>query len=85
MRLKLSQEKVDPHPFRTLAIFLGSGIGMFVLGLSVLLLVLASYTSFRVDSTTLYFYVLVGGAGGLFGFERWMYYESGGVNPFHDN
>jgi len=81
----MSQEKVDEHPWRTLAIFLASGTSIFTLGLSILLGVLIYFGGLRFDQSILYFYPLLAGAGALFGFERWVYYESGGVNPFHDH
>jgi hypothetical protein len=79
----LPEEKVDEHPYRTLAKFLAAGTGIFVLGLFILLSSI-SYAGYKLDSSVIYFYPLMAGAGALFGFERWLYYESGGVNPFHD-
>jgi hypothetical protein len=79
----LPQEKVDEHPWRTLAKFLAAGTGVFVLGFF-LLVTAVSYAGYKPDTSVVYFYLLMAGAGALFGFERWMYYESGGVNPFHD-
>ena len=38
----------------------------------------------RLDSSLANFYPIVGFAGAVFGFERWLACESGGVNPFHD-
>ncbi len=77
-------ERIDPHPWRTLLVFVVAGTGIFVLGIFLLLSVLVDYGGVRFDSSVFYFYPLMAGAGALFGLERWMHYESGGVNPFHD-
>jgi hypothetical protein len=77
-------ERKDNHPIRTLLLFLGAGAGIFALGLFVILLAISGVGHSKVDSSMSEFYPLVAGAGALFGLERWMYYESGGVNPFHD-
>ncbi len=66
-----------------MGVLLAAGTGIFVLGLF-LVLSLLSYAGYGLDSSVLDFYPLMGGAGALFGFERWLAYESGGVNPFHD-
>ncbi len=66
-----------------MGVLLAAGTGIFVLGLF-LVLSLLSYAGYGLDSSVLNFYPLMGGAGALFGFERWLAYESGGVNPFHD-
>jgi hypothetical protein len=79
----MSAEKVDEHRYRTLAIFLAAGAAIFSGALFVLLFALGM-GGYKLDSSVNYFYLLMAGAGGLFGLERWMYHESGGVNPFHD-
>jgi len=80
----LNQEKEDKHPFRTLLIFIAAGGCLFTLGLFLLLTFITVFGGINMDSSVLDFYPLMAGAGALFGFERWWYHESGGVNPFHD-
>lgn len=80
----LEPEKVDKHPIRSLLIFVAAGSGIFAFGLFLLLTAMSVYGGIRLDSSVLNFYPLMAGAGALFGFERWWYHESGGVNPFHD-
>jgi hypothetical protein len=80
----LASEKLDKHPYRTLVVFLAAGSSIFTLALFLLLYLITGVGGYRLDSSVVDFYPLLAGAGALFGFERWMYYESGGVNPFHD-
>ncbi len=80
----VSAEKLDRHPFRTLLLFLALGSGIFSAGLFLILFSVGSVGHTNLDPTAVYFYPVVAGAGALFGLERWLYYESGGVNPFHD-
>lgn len=80
----MSIEKIDEHPLRTLVVFLAAGTSIFTLGFSLLFGVLIRFGGIKTDPTMLYFYPILAFAGGLFGLERWMSYESGGVNPFHD-
>jgi hypothetical protein len=80
----LSTDELDKHPIRRLGIFLAAGTGIFVGGLFLFLTFITVVGGMRFDSSILNFYPLMACAGGIFGFERWWAYESGGVNPFHD-
>jgi len=80
----MAPEKLDKHPYRTLVLFLAAGCGIFAGALFFILYLLMGIGGYNLDASVVNFYPLMAGAGGLFGFERWLYYESGGVNPFHD-
>jgi hypothetical protein len=80
----LNESPPEKHPYRTLAISLTFGVGIFVGGLYGLLMMMA-LAGIRLDSSIVNFYWIIAGCGALFGFERWLYHEQGGVNPFHDN
>lgn len=79
----MNSESVDRHQIRTLLISLAAGTGMFVIGFFLIIFVLTAYGHLKFDPSVIDFYPLIAGAGALFGFERWWYNESGGVNPFH--
>ena len=64
--------------------FLAAGVSIFAFGFTLLLWVLIHFAAYKPDVSVLYFYALLALAGALFGLERWMYHESGGVNPFYD-
>lgn len=76
-------EPLDRHPLRTLVLALAAGCALFVALLFVTLTALA-FGGVGLDSSVVDFYPLMAIAGAVFGFERWLAYESGGVNPFHD-
>lgn len=77
------EEAPDKHPIRTLVIALAAGSLVFVAALFATLSLLY-WGGVRLDSSVVYFYPLMAIAGAVFGFERWLAHESGGVNPFHD-
>ena len=73
----------DKHPMRSLAIMLTFGVLLWVAALFALLTAL-SFAHVTADPTVLNFYWVMAACGALFGFERWLYHQQGGVNPFHD-
>ncbi|MDE1858141.1 MAG: hypothetical protein KGI26_03630 [Thaumarchaeota archaeon] len=77
-------EKPDPHPLRSLVLFLGSGAAIFVLGLFLVLWFLGAAGGFSYDPSVLDFYPVMAGLGAVFGFERWWAHMYGPSNPFHD-
>jgi len=79
----LSEQPVDKHPLRTLCVALLAGGIIFVAALFMTLSALA-LGGIRLDSSVVNFYPLMAFAGAVFGLERWIAYESGGINPFHD-
>jgi len=82
-RALLSEQPVDRHPLRTLGVALFAGGIIFMAALFATLSAL-SWGGIKLDSSVVNFYPLMAFAGAVFGFERWIAYESGGINPFHD-
>ena len=79
----MREQPIDKHPLRTLGIALFAGSMIFMAALFATLSALA-LGGIRLDSSVVNFYPLMGFAGAVFGIERWIAYESGGINPFHD-
>ncbi len=79
----MQEEPPDKHPVRTLAVMLTFGVVFFV-GILFVLLTLVALANVRLDPSVTNFYWVMAGCGALFGFERWLSHEQGGVNPFHD-
>ena len=79
----MSEQAVDEHPLRTLGAALIAGSTIFVAILFATLSALA-WGGIKLDPSVLNFYPLMAFAGAVFGLERWIAYESGGINPFHD-
>ncbi len=79
----MSEQPVDRHPLRTLGVALFAGGIIFMAALFATLSAL-SWGGIKLDSSVVNFYPLMAFAGAVFGFERWIAYESGGINPFHD-
>jgi len=79
----LREQPVDKHPLETLvaALLAGGIIFMAVLFMTLSALALGGI---RLDSSVVNFYPLMAFAGSVFGLERWIAYETGGINPFHD-
>ena len=73
----------EGSPWRALAVMLSMGVLLWVGVLFVLLTVL-SLGSVKLDPSILNFYWVMAACGALFGFERWLYHQQGGANPFHD-
>jgi hypothetical protein len=80
----MDTEKPDQHPYRTLGIFLCAGVLIFCAGLFAFLFLLTGVGGYQLDPSVQNFYFLMAVAGAIFGLERWMAYEAGPINPFHD-
>lgn len=70
----------DPHPLRTLVIFVIAMIAIFVAGLFLVLAILADYAGVSYDPSVLKFYPVMAILGAVVGFELWWSYEYGPVN-----
>ncbi len=77
-------DQPDKHPLRSLGIFVVSGASVFSFFLFALIYAMSLDPRIRQDPSVSGFYPIVAGAGALFGFVMWWFYESGGSNPFHD-